>query len=156
MHRRGAASWAVAGCCGPTRVAKTEELPPTIATVKGERSEGGEFVARSVSLTRVDDSVWGAVTFVNERDGSLRIGGMFGADLGGTLVRLNDPDARQSVQSGAGCGGEGNCSPDRRFRVDTVYFTVRFTSGPPACVPGGWALPARGRTGRSPRRWIRP
>jgi hypothetical protein len=113
-----------------------DELPATIATVKGGTGETGEFVAASVALTRVDDSVWGAVTFVNERDGSLRIGGAFGADLGGTLVRLNDPDARQSVQSGNGCGAEGNCSPDRRFKVDAVYFTVRFTSGHPACVPG--------------------
>ena len=40
-------------------------------------------------------------------------------------------------RSGIGCGGEGNCSPDARFRADSQHYSVRFNSGHPACIPGG-------------------
>ena len=88
-------------------------------------------------LTRDDRSVFGAVTFVNEEQGYLRIGGAFGVDQAGALLRINDPDTRQSVQSGIGCGGEGNCSPDTRFRANVAHYSVRFEVGYLACVPGG-------------------
>jgi hypothetical protein len=99
-------------------------------------SAESESIATKIVLTRNDRSVLGAVTFVSEAQGYLRIGGAFGVDQGGALVRINDPDAHQSAQSGVGCGSEGNCSPDARFRANVVHHSVRFAAGYPACVPG--------------------
>ena len=114
----------------------TGEPPPTVATVVGTRTADG-VIARSITLTRSDESVWGAVTFVNRDEGYLRINGSLGVDTGGALLRLNDPDGRQSAQSGAGCGEGANCSPDVRFKMNTVNASVRFAAGGPACIPGG-------------------
>jgi hypothetical protein len=114
----------------------TGEPPPTMATVVATRTADG-VIARSIALTRSDVSVWGAVTFVNQEEGYLRINGALGADTGGALLRLNDPDGRQSVQNGTGCGEGANCSPDVRFKMNTATATVRFAAGAPACVPGG-------------------
>jgi hypothetical protein len=100
-------------------------------------SRTSDVVAARVVLVEDDASVNGAVTFVNEEQGYLRVGGAFGIDAGGAVVRINDPDARQSVQHGLGCGSEGNCSPDVRFRADAGRYTVRFDVGYPACIPGG-------------------
>ena len=110
--------------------------PATIAHVTAVGGEGSDSIATKIVLTRDDRSVFGAVTFVSEEQGYLRIGGAFGADQGGALVRINDPDARQSAQSGVACGSEGNCSPDARFRADVVHYSVRFEEGHAACVPG--------------------
>ena len=109
----------------------------TIAQVTAAVGAGPDAIATKITLRRDDRGVVGAVTFVNEDQGYLRIGGAFGVDRDGTLVRINDPDTRQSAQSGVGCGGEGNCSPDARFRADAVHYSVRFGAGYPACVPGG-------------------
>jgi hypothetical protein len=110
--------------------------PATMAHVTAVAGDGSASIATKIVLTRDDRSVFGAVTFVSEEQGYLRIGGAFGVDLGGALVRINDPDARQSAQRGVGCGSEGNCSPDARFRADVVHHSVRFEEGYPACVPG--------------------
>jgi hypothetical protein len=110
--------------------------PATMARVTAVASEGSDAIAMKIVLTRDDRSVFGAVTFVSEEQGYLRIGGALGVDQDGALVRINDPDARQSAQSGAGCGSEGNCSPDARFRADVAHYSVRFAAGYPACVPG--------------------
>jgi hypothetical protein len=111
--------------------------PATIAKVTAVRGEGlDSSIATKIVLTRDDRSVFGAVTFVNEEQGYLRIGGAFGVDQDGALVRINDPDTRQSAQRGIGCGSEGNCSPDARFRADVAHYSVRFEAGYPACVPG--------------------
>jgi hypothetical protein len=123
----------------------TDEPPVAVAQVTAalapprdhEREIDRLAVAIDIVLDPSDRSVQGAVTFVSNEAGYLRVGGAFNADRGGALVRLNDPDARQSVQSGLGCGGEGNCSPDARFRADPDRYTVRFETGYPACVPGG-------------------
>jgi hypothetical protein len=111
--------------------------PATIARVTAVAGEGSDATATKIVLTRNDRSVFGAVTFVNEEQGYVRIGGAFGVDQAGALVRINDPDTRQSVQSGIGCGGEGNCSPDARFRANVAHYSVRFEAGYLACVPGG-------------------
>ena len=86
-------------------------------------------------FTRSDTSVSGAVTFVNPDEGYVRINGALGMDVGGAVVRINDPEARQSVQIGRGCGDEGNCSPDSRFRINGSTPSVRFAEGYAACVP---------------------
>jgi len=122
----------------------TDDPPATKARIVAalpESSEAaqksGDPIATRIVLVRDERSVSGAVTFVNEAQGYLRVGGAFGVDAGGAVLRINDPDARQSAQSGIGCGGEGNCSPDARFGADTVRYSVRFDGGYPACIPGG-------------------
>ena len=123
----------------------TDDPPATkarvVATIPPEDSEAGrksrDPVATKIVLVRDERSLSGAVTFVSQTQGYLRVGGAYGIDAGGTIVRLNDPDARQSAQSGIGCGGEGNCSPDARFRLDANHYSVRFDGGYPACIPGG-------------------
>jgi hypothetical protein len=116
--------------------APSEALPATIADVTAAIGAGSDPIATKITLRRDSPEVAGAVTFVNEAEGYLRIGGAFGIDRDGALIRINDPDTRQSAQSGIGCGGEGNCSPDARFRADAVHYSVRFAAGYPACVPG--------------------
>ncbi|MCU1382973.1 MAG: tandem-95 repeat protein [Acidobacteria bacterium] len=115
----------------------TDEAPPTIARVTGVRGADGVLTAAVLSLNRTDTSVWGAVTFVNEDEGYLRVNGALGVDAGGALLRINDPEGRQSVQQGTGCGQQGNCSPDVRFKANTATATVRFEAGYTACIPGG-------------------
>jgi len=137
--------WSAAGDTTPRTTLDpepTDDPPATkarvTATSAGESGERrGDPIATRIVLVRDERSVSGAVTFVNEAQGYLRVGGAFGVDAGGALLRINDPDARQSAQSGIGCGGEGNCSPDARFRADTVRYSVRFDGGYPACIPGG-------------------
>ena len=115
----------------------TDEAPSTVAHVTATRGADGALVATAVTLTRTDTSVAGAVTFVNEEEGYLRVNGALGTDEGGALLRINDPESRHSVQRGTGCGTEGNCSPDVRFKANTVTTSVRFEAGYPACVAGG-------------------
>jgi hypothetical protein len=119
----------------PTTKARVQVTMPTGDPTAEPRSR--DPIATRIVLLRDDQSVNGAVTFINEDQGYLRVGGAFGVDAGGTLVRINDPDGNQSAQSGIGCGGEGNCSPDARFRADPEHYTVRFDAGYPACIPGG-------------------
>jgi len=118
----------------PTTRARVTLAPPVDPS---EDPKGVAPVAARIVLVPDERSLNGAVTFVNEAQGYLRVGGAFGIDAGGAVVRINDPDARQSAQSGLGCGGEGNCSPDMRFRADTGHYSVRFERGYPACIPGG-------------------
>jgi hypothetical protein len=97
-------------------------------------------VAGSVTMIGTRDQLSGPVTFISLSDGYLRVGGEYGADKAGTLLRLNDPTGSLSVQQGRACGSEGNCSPDVRFAVDAAAPAVRFKEGPMACVPaaGPW------------------
>jgi hypothetical protein len=92
--------------------------------------------AAAVTVPGGHDFASGGITFVNAAEGYLRVGGAYGVDAGGTLVRLNDPTGVQSIQTGTGCGREGNCSPDSRFRIGVTPATVAFTTGRPACIPG--------------------
>ena len=123
----------------------TDDPPVTKARVtiampaaeSGSAPRSGDPIATKIVLLPDDRTLNGAVTFVSEAQGYLRVGGAFGTDVGGALLRINDPDARQSAQSGIGCGGEGNCSPDARFRLDANHYSVRFDGGYPACIPGG-------------------
>jgi len=120
----------------------TDELPRTRVHAEAVLA-GGRLVASRIAFDRIDATVTGAVTFVNGEEGYLRINGAFGIDDGGTVVRINDPEGRQSVQTGRGCGEEGNCSPDARFGLDTVNTSVRFDAGYAACVVGDLNGPCR-------------
>ena len=140
----GARAWSPADDRTPRTTLDPEPTddPPTtkarvVAVMPPEDSESRDPIATKIVLVRDERSISGAVTFVSRAQGYLRVGGAYGMDTGGAIVRLNDPDARQSAQSGIGCGGEGNCSPDARFRIDAVRYSVRFEAGYPACVPGG-------------------
>jgi hypothetical protein len=114
------------------------------------RVAGGPPWRVSVDLTDAPDGTWravlvsligprhvatGAVTFVSPTDGYIRVGGQYGGDVAGTLVRINDPVGAFSVQQGRACGGEGNCSPDVRFGVDAAAPGVRFSTGAAGCIP---------------------
>jgi hypothetical protein len=94
-----------------------------------------EPVASAIKVTGGRDSVSGAVTFVSPSEGYLRVGGAYGVDTG-TMLRINDPGSIQSMQSGTGCGREGNCSPDARFGIRRTPPSVAFTTGRPACIQG--------------------
>src|SRR3989454_179752 len=52
------------------------------------------------------------------------------------MVRLNDPGAVHSIQSGLGCSplGGTNCSPDDRFILDPLNYTNVFATGFPLCI----------------------
>jgi hypothetical protein len=113
----------------------TDEPTSTTARLTTVRDVHGSVVAAKVIFTRSDTSVSGAVTFVNPDEGYVRINGALGMDVGGAVLRINDPEARQSVQIGRGCGDEGNCSPDTRFRINASTPSVRFADGYAACVP---------------------
>jgi hypothetical protein len=110
------------------------------ATVTVAQDESQTLTATEIRLPGERDLVSGGVTYVSRPDGYIRIRGVYGTDRGGTIVRLNDPTAALSIQQGAGCGAEANCSPDVRFRVGLVEPTVRFTVGPAACVPAADGL----------------
>lgn len=122
----------------------TDEAPVTTVRVTGARGEDGVLLAATVSLTRTD-RLSGAVTYINEEEGYLRVNGALGSDAGGALLRINDPDGRFTIQGGTGCGGEGNCSPDVRFKANAPGPSVRFEQGSPACVPspGGYCTRSR-------------
>ena len=120
-----------------TSLDPTPSYDPPVGVVRmtAARTSDGRLVATEVSLAKGRETVFGAVTFVDVHHGYLRIGGANGLDIGGTILRLNDPTAQQSTQQGPGCSTEGNCSPDARFRLDPLRATVRFASGPAACMP---------------------
>ena len=110
------------------------QAPVALAQVSARREPGG-ITALAVTLTKNLEQVWGAVSYVNAAQGYVRVSGPLRQDEGGMLVRFNDPEGRQAVQSGVACGSEGNCSPDARFRMDWAQVSIRFRRGNPACVP---------------------
>jgi hypothetical protein len=95
----------------------------------------GAAIADRIVVPAADDRISGAVTFIHPRDGYLRIGGEYGVDAHGRVLRINDPHARITVQQGAMCGDEGNCSPDVRFAFDANTPSVRSAAGRFVCVP---------------------
>lgn len=120
--------------------------PGGYATIMANRIECGDLIAGDVFIDKSLDTVAGVVTFVSHTDGYFRVNGAAGANSGGTIVRINDPSGRHTLQQGLGCGTEGNCSADGRFAVDADNYTVTFTTGYPVCIPstmvGGLRIPA--------------
>jgi cytochrome c peroxidase len=83
-------------------------------------------------------SIHGEVTDING-DGSFTIGD---AGTGLTVIRLNDPETRHTIQS---CSWgpstvHPNCSADPRFTNDPDNYTFVATTGYPMCVTGNGAL----------------
>lgn len=103
-------------------------------TVQANRTSAGDVIAGDVFVEKGREILTGKVTAVNVDEGTFTVGGNAGS--AGTLVRLNDPTGRHSVQRGAGCrAGAPNCSPDPRFTLDPDNYTNAFSTGYPFCLP---------------------
>ncbi len=128
---------AAARARGVTGLAKLDgpEFEGGFATVLGNRNSFGNLIAGDVFIQKGTEVVNGVVTFVNTTDGYLRIDGVVGDDTTGLMVRINDPESRNTIQQGAGCNGGPNCSPDPRFTLDPDNYTVTFSTGYPAGIP---------------------
>jgi hypothetical protein len=90
-----------------------------------------------VHIAKGTELITGTVSFIDFTQGYFRLNGLIGLPTNGLLVRMNDPTARHSIQSGLGCaaGNTSNCSPDVRFAGDPDNYTVSFATGYPACLP---------------------
>src|SRR4051794_3869867 len=119
----------------------------SIATVLANRQPDGRIIAGDVFIAKglapapvpppVGETLTGIVSFINYTDGYFRLEGAVGQDSGGTMVRINDPTGRHTIQQGLGCvaGNTTNCSADDRFGVDPVNYTATFATGYPVCIP---------------------
>ncbi len=105
------------------------------AHLLGNQMPDGRNIAGDVFIQKDVDFATGTVTFINYVDGYFRINGDEGTDTGGTMVRINDPEMVHTIQSGLGCDGGPNCSPDPRFTNDPENYTVTFSNGYPMCIP---------------------
>jgi hypothetical protein len=107
------------------------------ATIQANRTDAGDVIAGDVFIEKGREIASGVVTFVNVDAGYFRVNGTTGSDAGGTMVRLNDPTARHTVQRGVGCDAASpkNCSADPRFALDTDNYTNAFSTGYPMCIP---------------------
>jgi hypothetical protein len=114
-----------------------------IAAISANRVASGDVIAGDVLVQKGVDAVTGKVTYINYTDGYFRVNGRANDPTTGTMVRLNDPESRHTVQQGAGCAtGSLNCSADPRFALDTDNYTNAFTSGYPICIPSTQPRPA--------------
>ena len=125
---------------GETGLAKADACNQSgmgaFATMSANRSDFGNVIAGDVLIDKGLESVTGFVTFINYDQGYYRVGGQPGVDNAGVIVRLNDPGARHTVQSGLGClAGSENCSADPRFTLDPDNYTNVFSNGFPYCLP---------------------
>jgi len=108
----------------------------SIATIHANKIADGRTVAGEVLIEKGQESIAGVVSFVDYTDGFLRINGTLGDPLSGTMIRINDPTGRHTVQQGLGCRvGSTNCSADERFGLDFDNYTITFSTGYPACIP---------------------
>lgn len=116
-----------------------------MATILANRSDDGNVIAGEVHIDKGIEALSGVVTYINHAQGWLRISGNTGDPNTGTLLRINDPTGRFSIQDGVGCDGGPNCSPDVRFGVDADNYTVTFSTGYPVCLPSSFLGGARTR-----------
>ena len=124
-----------------------------IVTLSANRTNGNNIIAGDVFIEKGQEAVTGKITYINHTDGYIRIDGQVGADVGGTLARMNDPTSRHTIQMGLGCAaGTDNCSADVRFGLDTDNYVETATTGYPMCIPStaaraAWSgLPQQGTT----------
>jgi hypothetical protein len=105
------------------------------ATFSGVHSTAGNIIAGDVLIEKGKEVVSGAISYINYTDGYFRVNGTPNDSATGSMVRLNDPTSRHSVQQGLGCAGGPNCSPDPRFTLDPDNYVNTFSSGYPFCIP---------------------
>ncbi|MBI4291812.1 MAG: tandem-95 repeat protein, partial [Betaproteobacteria bacterium] len=131
---------AVCVALGETGLAKGDVCNKTgmggIASISANRTSGGNVIAGDVFIEKAAESVTGQITYINYADGYFRVNGNPGDATTGVMVRLNDPEARHTLQQGLGCAaGSSNCSADPRFMLDANNYTNVFTTGYPMCIP---------------------
>ncbi len=109
---------------------------PGFATIHANRTDAGNIIAGDLFLEKGIGTTSGVVSFINHKDGFLRINGLPNDPLTGVMIRLNDPDSRHTIQQGLGCiVGSPNCSADPRFTLDPDNYVIVFSTGMPACIP---------------------
>ena len=112
-----------------------------VATILAVSDVDDRLIAGEVFIEKGQESISGKVTFMQHRNGFFRINGDGTNNIltGGTMIRINDPTMRYTIQRAAGCrpadNSPNNCSPDERFGVDPDNYTITFTTGYPACIP---------------------
>ncbi len=108
-----------------------------VANIAANRTNGGNVIAGDVYIQKSVESVNGVVTFIDYNQGWFALNGTLNDPVTGVMVRINDPSARHTTQSGAGCdpGSLVNCSADPRFALDPDNYTNVFTTGYPLCIP---------------------
>ncbi|MBK5275231.1 MAG: cadherin-like domain-containing protein [Desulfuromonadales bacterium] len=119
-----------------------------IATLSAVRTNAGNVIVGDLFIQKAAETVHGVVTYINYDQGYYRVNGSATNPANtGAMVRLNDPGLRHTIQSGAGCAGGPNCSPDPRFCLDPDNYTNTFTTGYPMCIPSTVSRPFPGLTG---------
>lgn len=127
---------------GETGLAATDTtaLGAGFASILANRNAFGNVIAGEVHIEKGIEVVTGVVTYIDHHDGYLRIDGTPGDPGTGTMIRINDPTGRYTIQQGLGVDGAvhpapDNGSPDIRFGVDPDNYTITFTTGYPAGIP---------------------
>lgn len=107
------------------------------ATIHANRRSDTRVIAGDVIVEKGLESITGTVTHIDYTDGFLMVNGIPGFAASGTMVRINDPDGRHSVQQGRGCDPAlgTNCSADPRFTLDADNYVITFITGYPVCIP---------------------
>jgi hypothetical protein len=100
------------------------------------KTNAGDIVAGEIMLEKATETVTGIVSYVNYDQGYFRVNGIVGDPTTGAMIRINDPEARHTTQTGAGCAGSfSNCSADTRYGVDPDNYTFGAATGYPMCIP---------------------
>jgi hypothetical protein len=107
------------------------------ATIHANRRSDTRVIAGDAFIEKGLESITGEVTHIDYTDGFLMVNGIPGFAASGTMVRINDPDARHTLQQGRGCDPAlgPNCSADPRFTLDSDNYVITFITGYPACIP---------------------
>ncbi|MEO8266555.1 MAG: IPT/TIG domain-containing protein [Ilumatobacteraceae bacterium] len=114
-----------------------------MATLSANRVATGDVIVGDGLIDKGLENVKGNVTYIDYNGGWFKVNGRTGDPTTGVMVRLNDPGARHTVQSGPGCAAVSqNCSADPRFTLDPDNYTNAFSSGYPLCIPSSVARPA--------------
>jgi len=104
------------------------------STMNANRLGSGTTVLGEIWIDKGLESLEGVISYINYDDGYFRINGT--GTSGGTMVRINDPVSRHTIQKGLGClAGSENCSADPRFTEDVDNYTITATTGYPICIP---------------------
>lgn len=119
------------------------------------RQEDGYTIAGDIFINKsiignveggiLPTTVGGYVSYIDHDQGYFVVNGTpnakpsvdGGTDKRGVIVRFNDPESRQTIQSGLGCDPVNgtNCSPDPRFCTDPDNYSMTFSTGYPVCIP---------------------
>jgi hypothetical protein len=106
-----------------------------IATLSAVNTTAGNVIAGDVLISKGAEALFGKISYIDYTQGFFRVNGLLNDPATGVMVRLNDPTSRHTIQSGAGCAGGPNCSPDPRFALDADNYTNTFATGYPLCIP---------------------